>query len=337
MAGETTVLNYDGSDAQSAYPGYYASAENSSQPGYEAPAEPADKKPKKGLKTVLLLAGIALVLVAAVVVLLVCFMPGGPVEEIAEGVENTLKAGSFTVEFNGDADGDKISGLFQFELDLDNRELAMYAEVEEDGDQSVMAIYDGCVISEYDGYYYADDISDDLDEIFDQYEEFDLENINWEDLLDSIERGLYDEAEEYIDFDVLNTCLEAYIESLNDEDWLEENAGFYMDEKDGLDLYCFEPDNYVFVSESLAQFEEVFRDEETYEDLEDALKEVKGPMRELELELVFGLDGDELALLRMYGDMDGDALEIELEFSDIGDTEIDKDELKYMLDEAEIY
>ncbi len=307
--------------------------------GYNAqPVSPAAPKKKgKGLKIGLLSGAITLALAAVVVLLWLFLASGGPMTEIAVAAINTLTADSVTIELNAVYDGTEVGGLFQLVMDPEERALTMYADVDVEGEQTIMAIYDGYLISEYFGRYWAVDISDQLDEFFDAYEEFDLEEIDWQELLESIEDGLYEEAQEYVDFDLLQTCLTAYGKSLNDKDWLEENAGFSESGRGGVTYYTFEPDAYDFVYESFIHFEDAFRDADVYGEALDELKDSKSEMRDLDLELTFGIDGDELTSLELDVDIDGDVFACEIDFSSIGKTDIDMDELEDMLEDAQIY
>lgn len=299
-------------------------------------AEPAPQP--KNQKTLFLLLGIVGG-VAAVVILLLCLLigPSGPMEEIALGVKNTMDAGSFTADISATMDGDVVDMTVQCQVDMDDREMTLYLEGSGDGDTVEIAIYDGYMIYNMYDFSYATDIQDELDEAFDAWEENDMEEISWEELLNSIQDGLYDEAEEYIDFQALDECLVAYLENLNDEDWMETYAGFSEKSKNGMDLYCFQPDLYDLSRENLKTFEPAFRDEELYEEGLESLREIKSELREWETELIFGLDGDELVYLFAQGDVDGDTFEIEVKFEEIGSTEIDMEYLDELLEEAENY
>lgn len=289
-----------------------------------------EKTKGKGLKLGLLLGSIGLVLVVAIVILCVMLMFGGPVTDIAMAYSDLLEGGNFTVEM--EIDGEEAT--LMVDMDPDRRELTLCGLT--DGEIEFVLLDGYAINKSYDGTFYAEDISDELDDFFDEYEDFELEEIDWEELLDEIDRGLYDEASEYIDFDVLNNCLTAYYKTINDEKWLEKNAGFSEKEKRGVTYYVFDLDIYDFASASLAEFEDAFVDPDDYEEIEEALEELESDMDRVDLELSFGLDGGDPVSLEFKGDAQGDEVSFCIEFTDIGETEIDMDELEDILDDAEI-
>ena len=329
-AGEVPETPSFGGYEAPAYGGYeapgYSDVDASSAAGSAESITTPEKPKGKGLKMGLLLGSIGLVLVVGVVIWCVMMMFGGPVTDITMAFEDMLDEGNFTVEM--EMDGDEVT--IMVDMDMDAREMTMYMET----DGIVVAIYDGYAITSYRGNCQAEDISDELDDMFDRYEEYGREEIDWEELLNSIDKDAYDEACEYIDFDALDDCLASYFKTINDEDWLEEYAGFSESSKRGITYYTFEPDLYDFAVASLKEFENVVVDPDDFDDMMDELKDVKSEMREAEIEIVVGLDGSDLASISFSGEIDGDREEFSIEFSDIGDTVIDIDELEDLLDEA---
>lgn len=317
-------------------PAYLSQPEYSSAPEGEAPMPTAPAGKSNKLKIGLLLGGICAML--AVTVLLVCLMAmsGGPAQEIAMAAKNTLDEGSFTLELSGDVVVDSGDTKIQVELDLDDRELILYSQTYDSWEDGFTAVYDGYVIMGSDSYSFAYSIADELDEFFDSCEEWDDGEIDWEEVLDSFEAGLYDDLQEHMDMEVLEHCLEDYMDNLNDEDWLEEYAGFSEEEKRGVTCYSFEPDLYDFTKESMTHLEPAFRDPQDYEELMDELADSKRDLREAKPEIAVGIDGDVLSFLEITGDFDGDEIDLKLEFSKVGETEIDRELLEELLDEATI-
>ena len=184
----------------------------------ETPVQPAKKKSHLGLW---ILTAVVCVLAIAVVAGMCTNWFGyyGPGTKIITAANNTLTAGSFTTDFtmlseySDDFDSsysysNELNGTMEMILDPEKRELMMYAEVEGKDATAVMAIYDGYYIVGSDGQYYSQDISDSLDEFFDAYES--SKEMDWEELLNSINDDLYDEVSETINFQTLNDCIAAY-------------------------------------------------------------------------------------------------------------------------------
>lgn len=330
-----------------AYPGYGISAETPAYPGDGGPApEPSPEKPKKGkgLKTALVFGCMTLILAAAVFVLWRCFGADGdssaaPVDSIADAFRNTFISESYTMEYTMETDGVESRQFSQLMMDLEKREMIRYNEITSGGTSFISAMYDGYAITGMSGGpYYAYEAGDDPGEIFELCETLGDDDFS---LISYMEdEGLFEELEKAVDVDLdaeaLSSCLETYLDQLNDEAWLEEYAGFRMDEEDGVDLYCFDVDLYTFVCESIKEFKDSFVDEAEYEKVLKQLEELEEKLKGAELELIFGIDGEHLVRMEVFGRKDGaKELDIEIKISNIGTTEIDTEMLAEMLAEAD--
>ena len=332
---------------------------------WEAPVATEPEKPKKGLKFWLLLSGIALVVAALVVVVIFIIKANGPAAAIYNGVKNVLDEKSFTVHIEGEGDNDDIEIDMQVEMDPDNREVSLlHVYTEDDNEPDMIAIYDGYLIesrynyeeyyNEYTGeysyergdpYYVAYDISEPLESFFDSYERLEDGDSSLEEMLDNLVDDIgeeyleeeYEEMKDHVNLEVLEDCLKTYCQMLNDEDWMEENANLTIEEKDGMTLYCLEPDMHDFVMASMEYFREAFEDEDEYEELEEFLEdEAKKDLEETHAEITIGIEDGYL----VYGAMDGetryDTYELTMEITDIGETEVDKEMLDDILNDADI-
>lgn len=297
------------------------------------------KKSKLGLW---ILAAVASLLVVVVIAGLCTnwFGINGPVAQIASAANKTLNAGSFTVDLNMVMESDssygdysrEVEGTVQVILNPKDRELMMYAELESDDETAVMAIYDECVIFGAGEYFNKEDISDALDTFFDNYDS--KKELDWEELLNSIDEDLYDEVSEVIDFDKLDKCLSAYAKDLNSEKWLKENAGYSSDKKNGVMLHQFKPKPYKFLNASLSCFEDAFEDDDDFDDLMDDLKDNRSEMNSVGLNLTFGVKSGKLSSFEMEMKQDSNTTKLELQFDKIGKTSIDESELQDLLDKA---
>jgi len=305
----------------------------------------APKLPKKGI---IAAAGVALLLV---IVLIVGFATNwfgatGPAAQIAGAVKNTFTAKNFSVDFEYTYNEYRewcieSRGTAYVSLDPEARELTLYADVTVDGESGVIAIYDNFYIVDGPGGCWGYDISEELDDYFDAYEEGTAKDFSWEDFINSVSyEGAYDEAKEDIDFDKLDTCLAAYIKKLNDKKWLEENAGYSVEKDGGVTMHCFAPDIYTFLKASAAEIENAFIDEELYDEMNDGINDLRSGSKYTDTSIVFGIKGGKLVHLegKVSGSYDGltegDELHIEADFYDFGKTKFDTDELDDMLTEA---
>lgn len=261
----------------------------------------------------------------------------GPAAQIARAAKNTFEAKNFTVdfEFNYGSMDMEASGTACVAIDPEERELTLYADMNADGEGGVIAVYDGYMMVKTDYGCYGYDISDQLDDYFDTYEEGTTQDISWEELLDSmIYDGAYEEAAESVDFEKLESCLKALIKKLNSKKWLKENAGYTVEKTDGITMHGFAPDIYTFVTASIAELEEAFIEADAYDDLVDTLDDAKSALEDIDVEFVLGVKGGKLLHLEADVSGAGEDFQIEADFSNFGKTEFDVDELEDMLDEA---
>ena len=120
-----------------------------------------------------------------------------------------------------------------------------------------------------------------------------------------------------------------YIKS-NTNSWLKENTGYSKKREDGMTVYTFEPDTYKLISVIVDEFEDVFIDEDTYEDLEDGIDNYKKYIKKIKFELSLGVKKGQLVQVTL----ETDSLCYEIKFERIGTTGIDTDALDEVLELA---
>lgn len=207
-----------------------------SVPQNAAETPPAGRARKFPIKWVCIASGAVLLLIIIILIVGAAtnwFGAKGPAAQIGSAFKNTFSAESYTVDFSFSYDEYRIAdtrgiGTAYFVLQPAQRNFTMYIDVVLDDESAVFAIYDGYYIVSYESGTWAIDISDELDEYFNAYEEAQsmdssLKNISWKKLIDNVSYdGAYDEASEYVDFDNLSRCLTDYLMKLNDEKWLQD-------------------------------------------------------------------------------------------------------------------
>lgn len=302
------------------------------------------KFPKKGIVAA------AVVALLLAVVLIVGFASNwfgltGPAMKIASAAEKTFTAGNYTVDIKCtySSEGKRstsIKGTANVAIDFEKREFTLFTKLTASGETAIVAIYDGfCVIDDTkDRWRY--DISEQLDAYFDAYEEGAKKEFSWEDFIDNIfYEGAYEEAAKDINFDKLEKCIKNYAKKLNNEKWLEKNAGYTTEEDDGVTMYCFNPDVYLFLTASMPVFENAFINEDRYDELNEDIAERKSSFKHINMNLAYGIKDGELIrfdvkIIQSDGSFLNNRIRIEADFRDIGSTEFDIDQLEDMLDQA---
>lgn len=310
-------------------------------------AEPPIKKTKGKKIGIFAAAGVALLIA---VVLIVGFATNwfdltNPGDKIATALKNTFAAENFTIRMEAtyiDDDGskDKNQATFFFSMDPEAHELTLYATANENNEGMVIAIYDGYFIRGASGYYFAENIQDELDDFFENCD-ISSEDFSLKDLLDTVLREEFDEDE--INFKKLDSCLSDYFENLNSKRWLKDNAGFSTKREDGVTLYCFKPDVHRFLKASLPVFKKAFADKELYEEATEAIADLKEVSKETDIEITLGVEDEQLVSLEFDisssedGLTEGVRILVSLDFEKIGSTKVDTELLAYLLSQANIY
>lgn len=300
---------------------------------YSAPA-------KKSKLWVPIAAGVALILVIALVIGMISSM-GGPLVKIGSAVKKTMKSGNFTVDYEVEVDGESIEGTAFVDIDMKERVINMSTTVEVDGAEVLFGIYDGYAfyMIEESGYSYSDaeDIEDELEEIFDAYEEADGSDLG--EVLVQLDELMYDyageELSDYFDLEELEACLKAYSKAVAKEKWLKENLGYSKDKKSGETLYTFEPTISEFALASLPYFESAFEDSDVYDELMEALEDEGDELDDMiDMEYTIGVKSGYLSTIEMVIDADGEELEVTVKIYDVNKTKLDEAELADLLDDA---
>ncbi len=312
-------------------------------PAYAAPVAQPDvsravkprgyrSAPEGGSRKVLLGVGTGLVALILVIVLVVNLV-GGPMVTLGRAVQKTFEADNGTASFVFNVDGETVRGEFQYAIDWKNRDITVYGTMKVDGMKGTIAIYDGYAIADSGYGTTAVDISDELDELFEAYEDAQKE-LELDEILELLEEQTGVSLDDYIDTDAIPDCMEAYGKKLNSESWLKENAGFTTEKQNGTSYYCFAPKTYQFIAASIPFFESIFEDPDDYEDIMDELKDEKAELNDIKIELTFGVKSGYLSEILLEMNAGRESFSYDVELTNIGKTRIDTDELEDLLDEA---
>ena len=309
--------------------GYGENAKYTSTP-YTVPEEPKPKysgkeyRPKRKIGVILGVIAAVLAVIAMVLYFTNCFGFYGPLTKTALAARKTLlKKGSFTVEYKID---DSQDITMYVELNPEKRHLQVYSTTE----TTEKAIYDGFYITRYEDHYFCMDISDELDELFDKYEDSKGGDFDLEEFLNGIQEGLYDQVDEYVDFDEVTPCLIKCFRKLNNNSWLKKNAGYKKTLRNGATVHKFNVDLYAAGKDLLKTCEPIFEDEDDYDLLLDELKANKSYLRDTDVEIKVGIQWGKLVSLDV--DVMGD--EFTAEFTNIGRTNVNDSDMETFLNEA---
>lgn len=274
-----------------------------------------------------ILAGVALLVVVALVIALLSIL-GGPLVKIGAAGQKTMKSGNFTVEFSVDGDGMSGSeGIMYADIDVKERQINLYGET----DDISFGIYDGYIFVTYEDEGYKEDIEDELDELFDAYEASDSEDIGT--LLEELDDMMNGELSDLLDLDEMETCAATFIKDANTEKWLKDNAGYSKSRENGETLYSFDLDFFQLLQGAMPYFESAFEDEDDYDTLMDEIDEIVDEEDPYDVVCTIGVKSGYLSSFELEIDDGWDEMTVSMKISDVNKTKLDLDELEQMLDD----
>ena len=308
----------------------------------------APSAPKQRRKKLLagLIAGAAVI--AAVIVGIVFFsnkQTGGPIKSICSAAENTLKAGCTIEVYDNDVGYSRLAGTVSVKADPAKRELIAVSESE----YSFNAVYKGYEISQYH-YYYGDeeiykyDISDQLDVFFDVYEVLSTQNARSLDLKKFCYKidpsgDVYEELCDHVDEKVFQDCLQELVQKMNDQTWLEENAGLTVSAQNGKTTYTFNLSRHTckqFLRSALEILKPAFRSKYEYEEFYNEINDIR-PFDGGDAVITFIIEGNKLVSMESEIDAGYYTEHAVMEFVNIGTTVFDTEMLDDMLKRAYRY
>lgn len=254
----------------------------------------------------------------------------GPMTKIALASKNTLDSGSFACSGTITTDSADTTVTVKTQLDPDKRELNMQLLSERGG--TIAAVYEGNFIINYVFGCSKTDISAGVDTFFNLlYGSQGDGQQDWEKTFREFDENLYNEYIDDIDFEKIDKCLVGYFRQLNNDRWLAENAGFSEETSDGVTYYRFSPDLHKLLTASLECFQDIFKNEATYNKAMDYLDDRKTALKERDFMVCFGVAEDMLVHLELEMDTDTGTTAFDFEISDFGSTAVDVAELKKLL------
>ena len=307
---------------------------------YHPPVTPVMPAKRKGIGAVIAVI-VALVLVAGAVLGVMALVGGGPADSIGKGLKKNLESEIFNFDVTVDVEGETMNFTGTIEFNPEEYILNVYmdASYTAEDEKVTLCIYDGQAFSVVkaggDKYYEYEELDEDaMEEFFDYYLEYADTDLNKEKdvliILEEIDDLSDGELSEIVDLDVLAECITEYVGAHNDKKWLEENAGFSQEKKDGTTYYTYEPNLYEMADASLPFFEEAFEDEDIYEEGVDTVKDSRSDLKNISLEITFGVKSGYLTSVVM----DVEGVKIEMILSDFGKAELDYDELDDLASEC---
>jgi len=237
-----------------------------------------------GLKKIIAIPIIAILLVIIIVSgLFITSTFSGPITSISKACLKTYNAGSFN--FNGkiglSSSSVSIDGTLVF--DLDNHILEFYAKIYENNNQYVYLLKDGILYQDECHDVDTDDINEDLNNFFDEYDKnkdiIKMGNIDWDKIFELLSIN-----NNNVDTKLFNDAFNNFISDLNDADYINDYLGEYSRKKEGGNtIYSFDINAEKLSKELVSVFGSAFTLKKDFtldmaqKEIEDSLMVTGGP------------------------------------------------------------
>lgn len=288
--------------------------------------------PQKATRAqIILFAGLAAALIT--VILALCLGGNGPVKQLKSAAAKTFLAKNFTAMFELDVEGSTTAGLINAAIDPEARKLDVYMELNTLSDDYICGIYEGTFLV-YDTHNNVQtvDISPRINAFFDVLVEKDT--TDWSLLLNADGLDLHSVIGQHFDFELLLDSLATWLDTLNQADWAEANAGYQKYREDGVTKHSFTPDPYVLLTQSLPIFEYTFLHKTDYSNLLTYTDNAKFLLKDGKLDLIFGVKGGKLVSCDLDLQYHNTEIHGTCSFIGIGSTIVDTDTIAYYINSA---
>lgn len=283
-----------------------------------------------GKKALWIWLGIALAILALVLAGLFTewFGLGGPLTKIGLAAADLGNAGSFTAELQLQVEDIRASGKVAVQMDLADRLLQMKGYLRIGLLRVNVGIYDDRLLVWYDDIVKTFDISKELDDLY--ASAAGGEKKDPQEVLRRVFAAIG--AEACVDTEKAEKCLLPAALTINRTPWLEQNLAMTVQREDGVEIFAFRPKLKSLPKSLLAFFEDAFL---TGEDYDATLRKLTLQCRALgtKVEPIFSvgvLDG-KLHSLQFELTISQKNVALSAEFSKIGNTTVDTDALKQIL------
>lgn len=269
----------------------------------------------------------ALCVVVGMILGIVALATRGPHKTLFTALDNTLNASSFTAELVVIDDG-YYDETYHIEAALDLKDKDVTAVVRSEYEEA--AIYSGYQLDKYYDTVYKEDIRSELTQMLTVYDSLRSGDFDVGDLFS--ESGLsYMLWSGHFDMDVADKCVKKLMKCLNNEKWLEENAGYYVSENGKETFYDLTITARTFAA-ALDILKPAFISQSDYYDIKETLGDSDGGES---IQVSFSTSGKYLTSLAVSAYSEYTSEQYIINFSKIGKTDIDVEQLEYWLSIAE--
>ncbi len=292
---------------------------------------PARSQPNKKKKVGKILGiSIGCVALAAVILAVAILLPIvlGPLVQTGIAVAKTVDKGSFyfTASYSTAEGSTKAQG--QVELDLENRQISAWITLRSDqGEVRECILYrNHWMTQDSHGKWTARDCTGQIQGWFDALEK--QEKVSLRQALQQM--NVLNLVEGYLDVEKLEKTLPRFLLKLNEEDWLEEHAGYTRDKRNGTTYYMVDAGAMELLEATLREFQPCFLDQEFFRELKTEVRKRQGAT-DTPVMLKVGIRKGVLRhVVAEFGDR-----EWQLWLEDVGKTRIDTARAEKIFQDAE--
>lgn len=313
-------------------PLYAPSQDRFSTPNFGDTKPPTKKKPLIPI----LIGALGLVAIVGIILIVSLFSKKEAIlNDIIQSVQNTLEAKNFefTMDYYEKEYGDKYKENIKGEIVYDFEKKLLNLDMRNDKDERVV-IYDENLYSVFDNSVHrSQDISDELDMIFDYFKDYDknmtsLNDVDWKDIVK--EAGL----SSFVKKKELDNCIKRLDKELNSKAFYKEVCkNFEIKKTKAGTLYTFDTDAPKLIEAVLDILEPAI--DYDIDDIKDELLDEMEELNQLELKLLIKdkkISSVEFIIELQDTYEDEYRLELRIEINNYGNAKLKEDEIKDLLD-----
>lgn len=271
------------------------------EPGWKEEPAPAPKKSRvkkasgsRWVRTTIIIAAVVLLLAAAATAAGIYLgVLGGPLQRMKTAIGRTARAGSLTVDMpvmDMSVSTSDVVGYISVYAQFDRDPVIWMTGTDTSGETPLrVALRDGylayCVEGSYGSVDARKEIHTLLNEAYNLSSDQSSEQMDWEELLESLKHDAYEKLSKSIDMEQAEKDMRKLARNMNSKKWMEKNAGYSCKWKDGELTHTLHIDPYVFMMACLECFEDSFYSRSDYYDLQNTIKDTFSDAGRIDLTL----------------------------------------------------
>lgn len=262
----------------------------------------------------------------------------GPVTKISIAGANTFTSQNFTSDFKMSNEKFYIEGTLQLSIDPECKRIEAYLEAVSGNTTYIAAIFDSKLLYGTQKHLIAKDIEPQLESYFQRSNNKSTKIRSIDDALELLFNIIPEDvqqkiSESYFNLDTSKDLLKSFLfTKLNRTSWLKKHAAYKTYKIDGIRYHTFRTGKGMLLHEALEHFKSAFVNEILYNRLCESAQAMQDSASATET--LIAIDGEFLRKYETITRSTNKTSYITIEFHSVGTTNIDREQLRELLQKA---